>query len=931
MALPVLARRRSGAFAGAQPPNILTFTPDGSVGDSVVITGTKFKNVRSVSFVGAVASTFSVDSEGQITVTVPANSQDGPLTVATKGGNASSVSEFTVDPTVYVNEHFDTAVPPALPAGWASRNGTVITSTAQAFSGANSVRITGTNEFVYLYYSSVLDTNFGNTQVEAKFRSLNNPPTDSCYINLWLRTISGVPVVSGSTFYPGYSFSIGMDSGFIDLRFTNDSNTPTTLLEVQRSIVWNHTTWHRAIFVVEEVPDRYYHHVHAYVQRMDTNAWLQPDGTWATGVQTACAAVKHQLNYVNGWVAGGFCMVGAYLGVGQGMYVDDVKFLNSPLVTGNKPFQSTPVGAEVEFVGTITTDSAGKTNYETNKLNTGDLTRYYWSTNTFNGWAMLDCGVAVTPTAIVWSPGQDADFDNDGTEQFMMGAVFEGANASTGPWTQLGRWRTDGYPEPNVYNTLRLNTAAPGGTYRYIRIRAVADPCNVAAFRVFGINSGGVSWKPVPPQLTPLNGRFVAGSTVTMTSQTTGASIYYTTDGTTPILSGGVPQGTTTLYSGPVTIPSNAPAETTVKAVSYHTSGNVTTSEVTTGIYMVARTFVPDTLATAFGTSVNWPGNWYDDRGILLNSNTGAITFDASTQKYFWVGQTMNGKAVAVTNAGILSRGFWIYSSTDLYNWSFEKQILVAIPPSFRDENNTIFTLQGRPSFLINPSPNDVNNKYVLWFHIGNGTSANFAGCYTSPTIQGPYTFRNSLRPNGANVGDLSTFLDDDGKAYLVAADYCCQLDPATDWTTTTGANIAFPILTHREAPCLFKHGGYYFLIVTDITNFGSSTNNGVFYFSATTLSGLASASGQHPWNPTTPATARVAYNAQSACVFPVQGKSAPAFIFLLDYQDPTESPVNMYHARSIWLPINSTSIPSPGVLSIPFNSYNSWDLSVFP
>jgi len=76
--------------------SIASFTPtSGPVGTSVVITGTDFTNVTSVSF-NDVNATFTVDSDTQITATVPVGATTGHIAVTTPSGTASSSTNFTV-------------------------------------------------------------------------------------------------------------------------------------------------------------------------------------------------------------------------------------------------------------------------------------------------------------------------------------------------------------------------------------------------------------------------------------------------------------------------------------------------------------------------------------------------------------------------------------------------------------------------------------------------------------------------------------------------------------------------------------------------------------------------------------------------------------------------------------------------------------------
>ncbi len=85
---------------GSPAPSITSFSPtSGAVGASVVITGTAFTGASTVAFNGTSAS-FTVNSDTQITATVPSGATTGAISVIAPGGQAVSVSNFTVTATV---------------------------------------------------------------------------------------------------------------------------------------------------------------------------------------------------------------------------------------------------------------------------------------------------------------------------------------------------------------------------------------------------------------------------------------------------------------------------------------------------------------------------------------------------------------------------------------------------------------------------------------------------------------------------------------------------------------------------------------------------------------------------------------------------------------------------------------------------------------
>jgi len=131
----------SGALHGflrPGPPAITSFTPNsGSDGATVTITGAHFTGATGVAFNRAAAS-FSMDSDTQITATVPGGATTGSLSVTTPSGTGWSFSgtPFTVDsagmPTV------SSFSPTSGSTGW------TVTLTGTNFTGTTGVSFNGT-------------------------------------------------------------------------------------------------------------------------------------------------------------------------------------------------------------------------------------------------------------------------------------------------------------------------------------------------------------------------------------------------------------------------------------------------------------------------------------------------------------------------------------------------------------------------------------------------------------------------------------------------------------------------------------------------------------------------------------------------------------------------------------------------------------------
>lgn len=79
-------------------PQITSFTPtNGPVGTSVGLTGISLTQTTQVAF-GGITATFTVNSDTQVTATVPTGAKTSRITITTPGGIAYSPTSFTVTP-----------------------------------------------------------------------------------------------------------------------------------------------------------------------------------------------------------------------------------------------------------------------------------------------------------------------------------------------------------------------------------------------------------------------------------------------------------------------------------------------------------------------------------------------------------------------------------------------------------------------------------------------------------------------------------------------------------------------------------------------------------------------------------------------------------------------------------------------------------------
>src|SRR5439155_1498329 len=100
-----------------------------------------------------------------------------------------------------------------------------------------------------------------------------------------------------------------------------------------------------------------------------------------------------------------------------------------------------------------------------------------------------------------------------------------------------------------------------------------------------------ISQTVAPPTFTPPGGTFAGSVTVTMSTTTSGASIYYTTDGSTPTTAASA-------YTEPVPVTTT----TTLKAMA--AASGMGDSSVTSATYTIVQPAAPPTFNPAGGTFV---------------------------------------------------------------------------------------------------------------------------------------------------------------------------------------------------------------------------------------------------------------------------------------------------------------------------------------
>jgi uncharacterized repeat protein (TIGR03803 family) len=296
-------------------------------------------------------------------------------------------------------------------------------------------------------------------------------------------------------------------------------------------------------------------------------------------------------------------------------------------------------GAGVEFpscspyvvgVGgtTLNLDSSGNITSETGWSGSGGGTSLYEAAPSYQAGWWSGAKRAVPDVAY------DAD-PNTGVAVYLTGygwiQILGGTSMSAPQWTALSALANSLRPQSinsapgALYSLATANyagyfhdiTSGSNGTYSagvgYDLVTGLGSPI---ANQLIVALAGGLSSQTAAPAFCPAAGSYASAQKVTIVSATSGASIRYTTDGSTPTETHG------TVYSSPVSISANA----TLKALAY--KSGLTGSAVTSGSYA----FISQAVAPTFSPVANTYG--YAQTVTLSTKTSGAsirYTIDSST------------------------------------------------------------------------------------------------------------------------------------------------------------------------------------------------------------------------------------------------------------------------------------------------------------
>ena len=289
---------------------------------------------------------------------------------------------------------------------------------------------------------------------------------------------------------------------------------------------------------------------------------------------------------------------------------------------------------------------------------------------------------------------------------------------------------------------------------------------------------------------------------------------------------------------------------------------------------------------------------WPDDRGQHIQAHGGGIIKLGDT--YYWFGEDRGQ-----TNEKD-KRYVACYTSTDLMNWTFRRQVIAQDTPL---EPGKWWALE-RPKVFFNAK----TKKYVMYVHIEGGDKKGYArgevATFISDTVDGDYKFIRSFRPLNLESRDIGQFIDDDGSAYLIFESrptqgfYIAQL--SDDYLDV--AKITCFIKSRLEGGALVHYDGLYYVLGSHMTGWDPNPN---MYATAKSLEG--------PWSEfkdVAPPKEKT-FGSQSTMLLKVVGDKTTSVIFIGDMWKPK----TQWDSRYLWMPLEigqgKMRLPEPRPWSI--------------
>lgn len=278
---------------------------------------------------------------------------------------------------------------------------------------------------------------------------------------------------------------------------------------------------------------------------------------------------------------------------------------------------------------------------------------------------------------------------------------------------------------------------------------------------------------------------------------------------------------------------------------------------------------------------------WFDNQKNIVSAHGACIVKE--NNRFYFFGEKHSDSSNVFT-------GFNCYSSTDLYNWTFES-IALPVQNSGRLAANRVGE---RAKVMKCPK----TGEFVMFMHTD---STNYkdqcVGYAISKTITGPYVFKGPLLFNGNLIRkwDMGTFQDNDGSGYILI--HGGEIYKLNDDYKSVVKQVHKNISSGFESPTIFRKDSTYYFLGSHLTSWERNDN---YYYTANSLEGPWAFQGLFAPQGT------LTWNSQSTFVLPIKGSKETTYMFMGDrWSFPRQASAATY----IWQPFiiagTSLSLPS--------------------
>ena len=389
--------------------------------------------------------------------------------------------------------------------------------------------------------------------------------------------------------------------------------------------------------------------------------------------------------------------------------------------------------------GTAVSVLTSNANYPNNPTSTGTLTSFEAPTDVGSNYGQRIHGY-LNPTV---SGSYEFWIASDDTSELWLSTNDSPSNVSliakvTG-WTDPRQWSK--YTEQHsasitltagqAYYIMALMKEESNGDNLSVAWKAPGGSQEVIPGSYLSPYSGTPVNNVSAPGFSPAPGTYTSAQTVTISSATSGASIRYTTDGSTPTATTG------TVYSAPITISST----TTLKAIAY--KSGMTDSSVTTGTYTISTIVSAPVFSPAAGTYTSAQTVTISSAtsGASIRYTTDGSTPTASTGTVYSAPITLSStttlKAIAyksgMTNSSVTSGTYTITSSTG--TGQITREVWENI-----GNGTAVSVLTSNANYPNNPTSTGTLTSFEAPTDVGSNYGQRIHG-YLNPTVSGSYEF----------------------------------------------------------------------------------------------------------------------------------------------------------------------------------------------